>query len=140
MSVRPVRREAPEGGTEPQRDAPTRNDGPAGPRAEVVDLETVIGIVEREAGRTAHERTARSIFQSATLGAVLTSLRAGGSAHNEQPDEATLIQGIRGECLISLDGQWSVIGPGTLVGIPPGVAWRLRARTDALVLLTVAPA
>jgi len=126
-------------GTHPGgRDAPTRNDGPAGVGPEVVDLAAATELVERDLGSSPEERSARSLFQTASLGAVLTALRAGGSVHNEQPDEATIVQGIRGECLISLDGHGAVIEPGTVVGIPRGVVWRIMARTDAVVLLTVA--
>ena len=121
-----------------ERDAPPRDEGPDGPTAEIVDLAAVTALLEGDAGRLPEERAARSLLQSSTLGAVLTALRAGGTVHNEQPDEAAIIQGIRGECLISLDGQGAVVGPGTLSGIPRGVVWRLVARTDAVVLLTVA--
>jgi quercetin dioxygenase-like cupin family protein len=123
-----------------RRDAPPRNDRGVGPGVEVVDLAAAAELLEREAGRTPGERAGRSLFQTSTLGAVLTALRAGGTVHNDQPDEAALVQGVRGECLISLDGHGAVIEPGTIVGIPPGVAWRILARTDAVLLLTVAPA
>jgi quercetin dioxygenase-like cupin family protein len=122
-----------------RRDAPVRNDRGVGPGVEVVDLAAAAELLEREAGRTP-ERAGRSLFQTSTLGAVLTALRAGGTVHNDQPDEAALVQGVRGECLISLDGHGAVLEPGPRVGIPPGVAWRILARTDAVVLLTVAPA
>jgi quercetin dioxygenase-like cupin family protein len=122
-----------------RRDAPVRNDRGVGPGVEVVDLAAAAELLEREAGRTP-ERAGRSLFQTSTLGAVLTALRAGATVHNDQPDEAALVQGVRGECLISLDGHGAVIEPGTIVGIPPGIAWRILARTDAVLLLTVAPA
>jgi quercetin dioxygenase-like cupin family protein len=128
----------PSGAADGGRDAPPRNEPPSGPTAEVIDLGAATALVEREAHRLSEQRAARSLFQSSTLGAVLTAVRAGGSVHNGQPDEATIIQGIRGECLISLDGHGAVIEPGTIVGIPRGMAWRLLARTDSVVLLTVA--
>jgi quercetin dioxygenase-like cupin family protein len=121
-----------------ERDAPPRDEGPGGPTAEIVDLAAASALLEGDAARLPEERAARSLFQSSTLGAVLTALRAGGTVHNDHPDEAAVVQGIRGECLISLDGQGAVVGPGTVVGIPRGVVWRLVARTDAVVLLTVA--
>jgi len=95
-------------------------------------------LLDRDARRGHEPRAARSLFQTSALGAVLTSVRAGGTVHNEQPDEAATIQGIRGECLISVDGMGGVIEPGTLIAIPAGIHWRVVARTDAVILLTVA--
>ncbi|HET7473907.1 MAG TPA: hypothetical protein VFJ71_12335 [Candidatus Limnocylindrales bacterium] len=86
----------------------------------------------------ARERTARSLFQSETLGAVLTNLAAGSSMENERPDEAATIQCIRGACRLALESDAVDLRPGTLVAVPPGIAWRLDATSDATVLVTVA--
>jgi quercetin dioxygenase-like cupin family protein len=103
----------------------------------VVELGEAIRTIDAAAGRSTAERTARSLFQSGDLGAVLTSLRPGAAVHNEQPDEAATIQGIRGRCLVSVDGQGAVLDEGTLVAIPRGMSWRLVAQSDAVVLLTI---
>lgn len=119
------------------RDAPARNDAPR-PTWEIVELGAMTELLARDARRGHEARAARSLFQTSALGAVLTSVRAGGIVHNEHPDEAATIQGIQGECLISVDGTGGVIEPGTLVAIPAGIHWRLVARSDAVILLTIA--
>jgi quercetin dioxygenase-like cupin family protein len=105
--------------------------------ASVVDLAGAVRRIAADGHRAAEERVAESLFQSDGLGAVLTSLRSGAAVHNAQPDEATLIQGLSGECLLSVNGDGQVVDTGTLVGIAAGLPWRLVARTDAVVLLTV---
>lgn len=112
--------------------------GPHGPSGcEVADLGAVAATMSRAVGDGREERSAQSLFQTAEIGSIVTALRAGASVQNEHPDEATTIQGLTGECLISLDGNDASIGEGTLVGIPAGVPWHLVARTDAVILLTV---
>lgn len=138
MSDRPDQLREGNGKAPARRDGPPRDEVPGRPRMEIVDLSTVTGIVTAEAGRGASERAARSLFQASRLGAVLTALQAGASVHNDQPDEAATIQGIQGECQVSLDGRDALLSPGTLIGLPPRVTWRLVARTDAVILLTVA--
>lgn len=139
MTTPSFERNAP-GDAAQERDDAGPVEGHAVPGVEVVDLPELTALVEREAAGTTENRAARSLFQTPGLGSVLTALRAGASLHNDHPDEPTLVQGIAGECVISLDGHGAVIGPGTLVGIPRGVVWRILARTDAIVLLTVASA
>jgi quercetin dioxygenase-like cupin family protein len=86
----------------------------------------------------ARERAARSLFQSDTLGAVLTNLAAGASMENEDPDESATIQGVRGTCRVALESESVDLNPGTLVAVAAGIAWRLEATSDATVLVTVA--
>jgi quercetin dioxygenase-like cupin family protein len=126
--------------TTTSRASKTRSDGAPASDCVVVDLDEAVALVERQAHRQPADRTARSLFQTASLGTVLTAIREGGAVHNDQPDEAATIQGLRGECLISLRGQGAVVQPGTFVGVPAGVPWRLVARSGAVVLLTLSRA
>jgi quercetin dioxygenase-like cupin family protein len=86
----------------------------------------------------ARERAARSLFQTDTLGVVLTNLAAGSTMENEQPDEAATIQGIRGTCRVAIGDESVDLAAGVLVAIAPGLAWRLEATSQASVLVTVA--
>jgi quercetin dioxygenase-like cupin family protein len=117
--------------------SPARNDAPTADAWVVVALDEAILALAREASNQPEERAARSLFQTSSLGSVLTAVREGGVVHNDQPDETTTIQGVGGECAIELDGQNSTVQAGTFIGIPAGVPWRLVARTDAVVLLTM---
>jgi quercetin dioxygenase-like cupin family protein len=116
---------------------PARNDAPTADASIVVELDDAIELLMQEASGRDEERAARSLFQTSTLGTVVTAIRELGVVHNDQPDEPATIQGLRGECVVSLDGQDSVVKAGTFVGVPAGVRWRLIARTDAVVLLTL---
>ena len=89
------------------------------------------------AGAT-RERAARSLFQTETLGAVLTNLADGSFMENEQPDEPVTIQVVRGTCRITLGDERSELRAGTLVAVSAGVVWRLEATSPATVLVTVA--
>jgi len=84
------------------------------------------------------ERSSASIVQTPRLRVVVTALHRGATMHNDDPDEAVTIQGICGETVLSVNSDGAVIGEGSLLGVPSGVPWRLRATTDAVVLLTVA--
>jgi len=117
--------------------SPARNDAPTASASAVVELDEAIVALARDASGQSEERAARSLFQTSSLGAVLTAVREGGVVHNDQPDETTTIQCVGGECTIELDGQEAEIRAGTFIGIPSGVPWRLVARTDAVVLLTM---
>ena len=80
--------------------SPARNDAPTAEASVVVELDEEILVLAREASERSEERAARSLFQTSSLGTVLTAIREGGVVHNDQPDEAATIQGIGGECAI----------------------------------------
>jgi quercetin dioxygenase-like cupin family protein len=106
--------------------------------ASAVDLGAVIsGLLASPEWRT-EERSSCAILHTPAMRVVVTALRRGASLHNDDPDESVTVQGIRGEALVSINGDGAVLDEGALVGMPSGVPWRLVATTDAVVLLTVA--
>jgi len=119
----------------PDADRRSSSDGSIG-----TDLGAVMAALRLTPDWRTERRAARSIFHDDRVRAVVTVLHQSADLHNDDPDEAVLIQGLRGSALISVDGFGAVIDEGTLVGIPAGKRWRLVATSEAAVLLTVIPA
>jgi len=131
-------------GDRPTR-APERRDGGAATRAgsvdavaSVVDLgEVVAGLMTSPEWAT-EPRSSCSILHTPRMRVVLTALHAGADLHNDDPDEAVTIQGIRGSALVAVHGNGAVIDEGTLLAVPAGMPWRVVSTTDAVLMLTIA--
>jgi quercetin dioxygenase-like cupin family protein len=106
--------------------------------AAAVDLGAVVsGLLASPEWQT-EERSSSSILHAPALRVVVTALHRGAILHNDDPDEAVTIQGVRGETVVSINGDGAAVDEGALLGVPAGVPWRLTAATDSVVLLTVA--
>jgi hypothetical protein len=103
------------------------------------DLGAVMAALRLTPEWRTERRAAKAIFHDERMRAVVTVLHQSADLHNDEPDEAVLIQGLHGSALISVDGVGAVIDEGTLVGVPAGKRWRLVATTEAAILLTVIP-
>ena len=105
--------------------------------ASAVDLGAVVsGLLASPEWQT-EERSSCAIVHTPSLRVLVTALHQGASLHNDDPDESVTIQGVRGEALISINGDGAVLDEGALLGVPSGAPWRLVATTDSVVLLTV---
>ena len=119
----------------PDADRRSSTDGTIG-----ADLGAVMAALRLTPEWRTEPRAATSIFHSGRVRAVVTVLHRAADLHNDDPDEAVMIQGLHGSALISIDGRGAVIDEGTLVGVPAGSRWRLVAMTEAAILLTIVPA
>ena len=106
--------------------------------AAAVDLGAVVsGLLESPEWQT-QDRSSCSILHTPALRVVVAALHRGATLHNDDPDEAVTIQGVRGETVVSINGTGAAVDDGALLGVPAGVPWLLTAASDAVILLTVA--
>ena len=106
--------------------------------AAAVDIGAVVtGLLASPEWQT-QERSSRSLLHLPSVRVVVTALHRGASLHNDHPDESLTVQGVRGEALVSIEGDGTILDEGSILGIPAGATWRLVATTDAVVLLSVA--
>jgi quercetin dioxygenase-like cupin family protein len=120
--------------------ASTHRAEPGRAAASTVDLGAVVSGLLASPEWQAEERSSCAILHTPALRVVLTALHRGASLHNDDPDETVTVQGVRGEAVVSINGDGAVVDEGTLLGVPRGMPWRLVATTDSVVLLTVARA
>jgi quercetin dioxygenase-like cupin family protein len=112
--------------------------GDDGGTAAAVDLGAVVsGLLASPEWQT-QERSSASIVHTRALRVVVTALHRGATLHNDDPDESVTIHGLRGETVVSINGDGVAVDEGTLLGVPAGTPWRLTAATESVVLLTVA--
>ena len=105
--------------------------------ASAVDLGAVMSGLLASPEWRGEERSSCAILHTPAVRVVLTALHRGASLHNDDPDESVTVQGVRGEAVVSINGEGAVVDEGTLLGVPSGVPWRLVATTDSVVLLTL---
>jgi quercetin dioxygenase-like cupin family protein len=105
--------------------------------ASAIDLGAVVSGLLASPEWQAEERSSCALLHTPTVRVVLTALHRGATLHNDDPDESVTVQGVRGEAVVSINGDGAVVEEGTLLGVPSGVPWRLVATTDSVVLLTV---
>jgi quercetin dioxygenase-like cupin family protein len=105
--------------------------------ASAVDIGVAISRLLASREWRTEDRSSRAILHTPALRVVLTALHEGASLHNDDPDEALTVQGIRGQAVVSIDGEGALLDEGTILAIPSAVPWRLVATADSVVLLTV---
>jgi quercetin dioxygenase-like cupin family protein len=108
--------------------------------AAAIDLGAVVAGLLASPEWAAEPRSSSALLHTSELRVVLTALHRGATMHNDDPDEAITVQGIRGNALMSINGEGADLAEGSLLCVPAGVSWELSATTDAVVLLTVVPA
>lgn len=108
---------------------------PAG--SEVEQLSRLATELLAQAGEHPAHRAARTIHSGSSLRATVIALLSGTElAEHDAPPAATL-QVLEGEVRLHWQGDERILSEGEITDIPP-VRHALMARTDAVVLLTVA--
>jgi quercetin dioxygenase-like cupin family protein len=86
---------------------------------------------------TSGDRNSRTLATSDRLRIVLTALRAGAELGNEESNDTLAVQTLRGGLQLTVDGMDLELRAGQLATVEEPREWRLRATSDALLLLTV---
>lgn len=105
--------------------------------AAAVDLGAVVAALFSTPEWQSESRSSCALLHTPELRVVVTALHAGATMHNDDPDEAVTVQGIQGSAVVLINDASADLGEGCLLCVPGGVAWKLSATTDAVVLLTV---
>jgi quercetin dioxygenase-like cupin family protein len=83
------------------------------------------------------DRNSRTVATSDRLRVTLTALRTGATLGSEESNDTLAVQVLRGRLELQVDGNDVELGDGQLATVEDPRDWRLRAATDALVMITV---
>jgi quercetin dioxygenase-like cupin family protein len=87
-----------------------------------------------------HTGTRNSITVATTdrVRVMLTALHPGAEIGSEATNDTVILQTLRGQVRIAVDGMDISLGPGQLTTIEDPSSWQLVAETEALLLITAA--
>jgi quercetin dioxygenase-like cupin family protein len=103
----------------------------------IVDLGSEAATLFEEPEWREGDRNSRTVATSDRLRITLTALRSGAEIGSEESNDTLAIQTLRGRLELDIDGNEVELGEGQLATVEEPRDWRLRAMTDALVLITV---
>ncbi len=83
------------------------------------------------------DRNSRTIATSDRLRITLTALRSGAELGSEESNDTLSVHALRGRLELAVDGDDVELREGQLATVEEPRDWRLRATTDALVMITV---
>ena len=106
-------------------------------RPVIVDVGDEAVTLLEEPEWTSGDRNSRTLATSDRLRIVLTALRSGAELGNEESNDTLAVQTLRGRLHLTVDGMDLDLEPGQLATVEEPREWRVRATTDALLLLTV---
>jgi quercetin dioxygenase-like cupin family protein len=86
---------------------------------------------------TSGDRNSRTLATTDRLRIVLTALRAGAELSSDESNDTLAVQALRGDLAVRVDGVDLDLRAGQLATVEEPREWRVRAATDALLLLTV---
>jgi quercetin dioxygenase-like cupin family protein len=84
------------------------------------------------------DRNSRTLTATDRLRVTLTALRRGAELGPAETDDVLTIQVLRGALELDVDGAQISLDDGQLASIDHPTAWRARATSDSILLLTVA--
>jgi quercetin dioxygenase-like cupin family protein len=103
----------------------------------VVDVSNEAATLLDEPEWTSGDRNSRTIATSDRLRITLTALRQGAELGSQESNDTLAVQVLRGRLELEIDDMDVELSEGRLATVEEPRNWRLRATTDALVLLTV---
>jgi quercetin dioxygenase-like cupin family protein len=106
-------------------------------RPVLVDVGAEASTLLDEPEWTTRDRNSRTLATTDRLRVVLTALRAGAQLSSEESNDTLAVQALRGELELRVDGMDLELRAGQLATVEQPREWRVRAATDALLLLTV---
>ena len=84
------------------------------------------------------DRNSITIATTDRVRVTLTALHPGAEIGNEGTDDTIVVQTLRGQVRMAVDGMDLTLGPGQLTTIEDPRSWQIVAETEALLLLTAA--
>jgi quercetin dioxygenase-like cupin family protein len=84
------------------------------------------------------DRNSITIATTDRVRVTLTALHRGAGIGSEATDDTIVVQTLRGQVQIAVDGMDLALGPGQLTTIEDPGPWRIVAEIDALLLVTAA--
>jgi quercetin dioxygenase-like cupin family protein len=84
------------------------------------------------------DRNSITVATTDRLRVTLTALQSGAELGSEATDDTIVVQTLRGQVRLAVDGMDLTLGPGQLTTIEDPGPWRLVAETEALLLVTAA--
>jgi quercetin dioxygenase-like cupin family protein len=84
------------------------------------------------------DRNSITIATTDRLRVTLTALRAGAAIGSDTTDDTIVVQTLRGQVRMAVNGMDLTLGPGQLTTIEDPGSWEIVAETEALLLVTAA--
>jgi hypothetical protein len=105
----------------------------------IADIEQAARDLMAEPEWAQGDRHSRAVISTDRLRVVLTALRAGAELGSRETDDTIVVQAVRGELRIRVQGSGdTTLRAGQLAAFAQPCDWQVRAATDSLVLLTSA--
>jgi quercetin dioxygenase-like cupin family protein len=104
----------------------------------VVNLADQAGVLTSEPEWHTGDRNSITVATTNRLRVTLTGLHPGAEIGREATDGTIVVQTLRGQVHVVVDGMDIALGPGQLTTIDDPSAWQLVAETEALLLITAA--
>lgn len=95
--------------------------------------------LRHETAWTTGDRNGITLFKTEALRIVLVALHAGAALTKDASEGVLCLQALEGDLQFRTHGELLDWIPGTMMVLHAGVPYEVRARTDALLLLTLAP-
>lgn len=106
-------------------------------RPVLIDVGDEASTLLEEPEWTSGDRNSRTLAMTERLRIVLTALRAGAELSSEESNDTLAVHALRGDLELRVDGLDLELQAGQLAAVEEPREWRVRAATDALLLLTV---
>jgi quercetin dioxygenase-like cupin family protein len=84
------------------------------------------------------DRNSRTVATTDRVRVTVTALEAGAELGSEESDDTLVVQALRGQLSLHVDGMDVDLRAGQLATVEEPAAWRIRAATDSVLLITVA--
>jgi quercetin dioxygenase-like cupin family protein len=84
------------------------------------------------------DRNSITVATTDRLRVTLTALHPGAVIGSEEMDDTIVVQAMRGQVRMTVNGMDIPLGPGQLATIEEPGSWRIAAETESLLLLTAA--
>jgi quercetin dioxygenase-like cupin family protein len=84
------------------------------------------------------DRNSITVATTDRVRVTLTALHRGAEIGSETTDDTIVIQALRGQVRMAVDGMDLTLGPGQLTTIEDPRSWQIVAETEALLLVTAA--
>jgi quercetin dioxygenase-like cupin family protein len=105
-----------------------------------LELDDVLGQLDRESEGSDEPRTSMTVVHRPDLRVVVSRLRDGATIADEASDEDVVIMTIEGDAEVEVDGRTGSLRQGTLASIASGCDWTLRGREETVAVLVFGPA
>lgn len=104
----------------------------------VYSLADEIGQLRDEEPWRSGDRNSRTLAKEVDFRVVLSVLRDGATLHEEDGDARTSLHVLEGRATLSLDAEEADLDASEVAMVDTGHRWRLRAKGECAVLLTLA--